>query len=184
LRYNPVMRLNHVSIIIFAALIAAACGGGGGSSSKSEPADAVYQQYFAKLTPAFTTLQQTLPTLDTSGNAPAAQLASNLRTYDDALNAFAATLDPINAPGQMNAPHKTLATQSKEIANAFSSIAARLALPSHTPTQNELTLTINASGSVVQWVAACQRLQAFGQTKGLTLDYKCGTTLGFGTIRN
>lgn len=177
------MRLKPLSIFIFAALIAAACGGGG-SGSKSEPADAVYQQYFAKLTPAFTTLQQALPTLDTSGNAPAAQLASSLRTYDDALNAFAATLDPINAPGQMNAPHKTLATQSKEIAKALSGVAEKLASPSHTPTQDELTLTISASGSVVQWVAACQRLQAFGQTKGLTLDYKCGTTLGLGTIRN
>ena len=174
-----------VIVVIVAAVIAAACGSGNGSGSgKSEPNDATYTAYFGKLTPAFATLQGTLPTLDASGNARGTELASSLRTYNDALNAFASTLDPIDAPVQMSTPHKTLATQSKEIAKAFSDVAARLASPSHTPTQNELTLTISASGSVVQWVAACQRLQEFGRGKGLTLDFKCATTLGIGIIRN
>jgi hypothetical protein len=42
----------------------------------------------------------------------------------------------------------------------------------------------HGNGSVIQWVAACQRLQDLGREKGVTLDFKCATTLGIGSVQN
>ena len=182
MRYNPGMSRKLACVLILVASTAAVTACGGGSSSKSEPSDATYTEYFGKLAPAVTTLQKVLPKLDATGNTASPQLAADVRKYSDALNTFSSTLDKIDAPGQMQAPHKTFAKQSTTIANAFADVAVRLASPSHTPTQDELALNINASGSLVQWVAACQRLQEFGRTKGATLDFKCATLLGIGTV--
>ncbi len=173
-----------VLILTVAAAAVAACGGGGGKSkpsTKNTASDAAYTEYFAKLAPAVTMLQQTLPDLKTSTSLPIAQVAADVRRSSDALNAFSATLGKIDAPGETQTPHKTFTKQSTEIANAYADIAVSLAAPRHTPTQNELAINIGASGSVVQWVAACQRLQEFGRTKGATLDFKCATILGIGT---
>lgn len=183
LRYNPGMNRKLAQILVaVASIVAFAACGGDSSSNTSTASDAAYTEYFAKLAPAVTTLQQALPDLKASATAPSPQLAADVRKYSDALNTFSSTLDKIDAPGQMQAPHKTFTKQSTTIANAFADVAARLAPPSHTPTQDELAITIGASGAVVQWVAACQRLQEFGRTKGATLDFKCATLLGIGTV--
>jgi hypothetical protein len=156
----------------------------GGDTKKDEPdttTEAQYQAYFAQLTPVVNTLVQTIPKLDTSGNAPSAEMATTLRAYDDALNAFAAALDKIDAPGQATAAHENFSKQSKAIAKAFDAVQQRLSSPSHTPTSDELTLSLSTSGTVVQWVAACVRLQDLARTKGTPgADFKCATTLSLG----
>jgi hypothetical protein len=102
--------------------------------------------------------------------------------YDDALNAFAAALDKIDAPGQAAAAHKNFGKQSKAIANAFDGVQRKLSSPSHTPTSSELTLSLSTSGAVVQWVAACARLQDLARTKGTPgADFKCATMLSLGS---
>lgn len=171
-----------VAVILLAQAVfaAAACGGG----SSPEPADAVYQQYFAKLSPAVAALDQRIPTLDVSGKAEPSALATALRSYDDALNGFAADLDKVDAPGKAGTPHKNWAKASREVAKAFDSVAARLAQPSHTPTDSELSLSLGGTGAVIQWVAACERLQSLGTEKGVPLDFKCATTLGIGSVQN
>ncbi len=169
-----------MSLLALAAILASACGGG----SSPEPADSVYQQYFAKLSPTVAALDQRIPALDASGNAEPSALATALRSYDDALKGFAADLDKIDAPGKTGTPHKNWAKASRDVAKAFDNVAAKLAQPSHTPTDNELSLSLGGTGAVIQWVAACQRLQDLGREKGVTLDFKCATTLGIGSVQN
>ena len=168
--------------VLIVAFAMTSCSRGGSTSGKNTASDAAYTAYFAKLAPAVTTLQQTLPDLKASASLPSAQLAADVRKYSDALTAFSAALSKFDGPGEMRSPHKTFVTQSTTIANGYADIAARLAAPSHTPTENELAVSIGSSGAVIQWVAACQRLQEFGRTKGATLDFKCPTVLGIGTV--
>jgi hypothetical protein len=170
-----------LAVIATGAFFAAGCEGGGG---KSEPSDATYQAYFATLSPPFAALDAQIPTLDLSGNAQGPAFAATLSTYDGALKTFAAALEKLDAPGMAAPPHGNLISQSKAIATTFDGIASKLSSPSYTPTSDELTLSLTTSGSVIQWVAACQRLQDIAQTKGVTLDFKCGTTLGLGSTSN
>ena len=172
--------LTAAILLALAAIVAAACGGG----SSPEPADAVYQQYFAQLSPAVAALDQHIPTLDASGNAAPSVLVTALHSYDDALKSFAADLDKIDAPGKAATPHKNWAKSSRDFAKTVDNLAARLGQPSHTPTANELWLSLGGTGTVIQWLAACQRLQGLGAEKGVTLDFKCATTLGIGSVQN
>ena len=162
--------------------LATACGGDDKKDAPDTTTDAEYQAYFALLTPVVDTLGRTIPKLDTSGNAQGPELAATLRTYDDALNAFAAALDKIDAPGQAKAAHENFGKQSKAIANAFDGVQRKLSSPAHTPTSDELSLSLSTSGAVVQWVAACVRLQDLARAKGTPgADYKCGTMLSLGS---
>jgi hypothetical protein len=181
--YGRLLRRAGVTgaLIAVTSLMLTACGGGGGSSSEPEPSDAIYQEYYAKLSPAVAALNEGIPKLDASGGQEGAALSATLRDYDAALISFADAIDKFVAPGQARSPHKTFTTQSREIAKVFDGLQARLALPSHTPTTDELTVSIGGSGAVVQWVAACQRLQNLAREKGVVVDYKCATTLGIGT---
>lgn len=164
------------------ASLATACGDDKKKAAPDKTTAAEYQAYFALLTPVVDTLGRTIPKLDTSGNARGPELATTLRAYDDALNAFAAALEGIDAPGQATAAHENFGKQSKAIANAFDQVQRRLSSPSHTPTSGELTLSLGTSGAVVQWVAACVRLQDLARDKGTPgADYKCATMLSLGS---
>jgi hypothetical protein len=170
-----------LAVLALGATLAAACGGSNDNGGKSnvEPPAAAYQDYFANLGPVVAALDQRIPQLDTSGtDAPA--LAASLRSYDDALNAFADGLDKIDAPGKARGTHETWAASSRDIVKTFDKLADTLANPSHTATQDELTLSAGGSGGIILWVAACITLQDLARDKGVTLDFKCTTTLGFG----
>jgi hypothetical protein len=148
-------------------LLVVACGSSG-------ERDAAYDEYYRELAPLMQALDRELATVVTSQSGlEGGALSSNLEVYARTLDTFAANLDGLDPPEEVEEAHGRLGIASRALADVHELLSQTAITGASAAVVEEGDVSLRGFETAVEWYNACHELQDAALARGIDADLRC-----------